>query len=262
MTAIQRIKNSMKNYFTIVVAVLLIVLAGGVLSILGVRAGLAPILFMLGAALIGVPLAVNFFRKMLPSVSDYLGWKPNGSRVIVAAIVCSFPAINITRTLLLGDLNTSNFWVSGVLWRVVGHGIMMPIVEEVVFRLIILLGLMAAGVNAWIALVIQAVLFGLAHQQLGLAGSALAATFAIASGLVLLASRTIVLPILIHIACNVSAVLMTRLHGAEVQPVGVTGPPSADALAYAFVGTLLMLALAIRMYRSMSSTAAFPVQNP
>lgn len=111
---------------------------------------------------------------------------------------------------------------AGVGWLVVGICVLVPIAEELLFRGIIQ-GELSAVMSPWLAVFIQAVLFSAFHMQA--VQSLYVFLPGLAMGLAYLASRSIWIPILMHMVFNFLG------SGALIELTG--GDPAVDAALYA-----------------------------
>lgn len=91
--------------------------------------------------------------------------------------------------------------------------IIAPILEEIIFRGIIMKGMLNGGSKLWVAVLVSSLLFGLVHgNPWQFAGAVLlGAVF----GLVYYKTKTLLLPVLLHAFNNLTAVLMVEYGNTE-----------------------------------------------
>lgn len=91
--------------------------------------------------------------------------------------------------------------------------IIAPILEEIIFRGIIMKGMLNGGSKLWVAILVSSLLFGLVHgNPWQFAGAVLlGAVF----GLVYYKTKTLLLPILLHAFNNLTAVLIVEYGNTE-----------------------------------------------
>lgn len=101
-------------------------------------------------------------------------------------------------------------------WGIIAISIIGPIEEEIIFRLIIL-GVLLKKYTPWKAILISALIFGVIHfNPVQVVGAFL---LGLLFGWVYYRTGNILVPTLLHIINNSMAVILLRIHGAEVDSI-------------------------------------------
>jgi membrane protease YdiL (CAAX protease family) len=110
-----------------------------------------------------------------------------------------------------GGLDVSGWSPATVLAFAVVAGVGAPLFEELYFRGV-LLPTLARRLPVWVAVVVQAVLFGVLHVDQGVFGVAAITAVGLVLGWLRVVTRSLVAPIAVHAGFNAVAVLAVALH--------------------------------------------------
>ena len=161
------------------------------------------------SALVSIPLIYFvFFDKKE---------KPAGKRItllyaalfgvgvsIVANVIVSLTGLEkLSET--YQELN-SHIYTGNVLFEILAAGLIIPIVEELVFRGVILKNLYQLA-GKWPALIISSLIFGIMHMNL--VQFVYASILGFAMGFVYISYRSILAPILFHMAANTFSIMVS-----------------------------------------------------
>lgn len=137
----------------------------------------------------GMVLIADFVVNQIPKTGDFFGEAYQNFEQIFASLDSDFPAAFL------------------------GAAIMAPILEEVVFRGIVLRGLLNKGVSPTVAIWLSSLLFGIIHGNFWQFTGATLIGFAL--GLIYYQTKSLLLVISFHMLNNVSSILLGRFFGDQ-----------------------------------------------
>ena len=186
------ILEEVANNYTIVASVYSLILIAGYTTFISSRRKLFPeYILMDRPGSLHIPAAVAVTLGML------------GTANLLFEVLSRLAERSRSVDRLLEDYNEAvgNAFTSdaGIWWLIVGICILVPIAEELLFRGIIQ-GELSASMSPWLAVFVQAVLFSAFHMQA--VQSAYVFLPGLAMGIAYMASRSIIVPILMHMVFN------------------------------------------------------------
>lgn len=152
-------------------------------------------------------MGVMFPRRTSPRPA--FGWK-DGLRICVLALICNLvltiPVNLIAEALQLNNAVQEGLFAGNLFFQIVGVAVIVPIMEEVLFRGLVYERLKDYN-KEWLSALIAAALFAVYHEN------AIQILFAFPMGCILIAVYrrwgTLRAPVIFHITVNLSSVLMT-----------------------------------------------------
>jgi len=162
------------------------------------------------AKIIGYPLATYVVFKFVSKKSNFTGFKvkePNYKILVLVSVISLlsiltlyFPFDYLFKTSFNSNFSGESFILNGI----IGELVLSPITEELVFRAIILKGLLTK-VKPWKAILISALLFGIPHFSPFNQGAMLNAIFlGILAGWVYYKTENVIYTIVMHFINNLS----------------------------------------------------------